>query len=642
MKIKLGRNHFKNLLRIGLGSCLLLAASGGIYYALVVNELELKLKALELRGQSLDSETSILEQGSITKHDELKGFLEFLKSPLNINDEIEKETIRVQGDRVLVLKDFELPGLLDNNCDRFRCLQHRISFSEIPSSLWKGLLGIEDYRFLQHQGVDYISIARAIVADIKAMSLVQGGSTLTQQLAKNMFLSNEKKLERKVREMIYALYLEKSFSKEQIITMYFNEVFWGTVGGVYIKGIDMASRAYFNKTPLELTDFEAAMLIGMLKGPYYYHPLNHPERLKQRTNVVFNRLKELKLVTSDEGVQWSENKWSKWRGELKAKNSSSLLKSIYLTGENAQPGLEPFEKFIFYQSVAKVRGGLAERTKDVDIGVKSLIIDADCTSIECDNKFSYYSKFERNTDDAIFNERHQVGSSLKPIIYQQLLEEGKTLEDEVSTAPITLDLISGKWTPQDSKVDLGPYISLRKAIQKSRNIPLIRAAQEVGFENLETRLIDYFPNLLTPLAQYPAQLLGSIELSLSEIGQAYLKFFKSQCETFERGESSYEESLLYHLAQAEKTTISAAAGKIIKQSLIFGKTGTTNNGLDNWYIAFDGQNFYAIWFGVDSRREGKNLRLYGSNSSFAIFQNFIQYRGKQVSEFLCPSVENKL
>ncbi|MEX0799291.1 MAG: hypothetical protein WD025_07590, partial [Bacteriovoracaceae bacterium] len=189
--------------------------------------------------------------------------------------------------------------------------------------------------------------------------------------------------------------------------------------------------------------------------------------------------------------------------------------------------------------------------------------------------------------------------------------------------------------PDDASYGGVEEVSLKFAIQKSRNIPLIRAAQEVGFNELERRLIKYFPELLIPLKEYPAQLLGAIELSLSDLSGAYLKFFHEQCRNFKQGKSKYEESLLYHLAQADETTISRVAGKVIKQSLIFGKTGTTNKGLDNWYIAFDGQNFYAIWFGVDSAREGKDLKLYGSNSAFKIFQNFIQYRGKQVSEFFC-------
>lgn len=613
-----------------------LALVVGGYLFLVVGELKTKLAVLSIQTKPAQIRHSVLEKGSMARSETLSAYMDFVQGG---EDELEQSfndgSLVREGSKVLVEKDTELLPMLVNQCERYLCMQNRVAFSQIPSSLWKGLLGIEDYRFLQHRGVDPVSIARALVADIKAMSLVQGGSTLTQQLAKNLFLSNEKKLERKLREVIYALYLEQSYSKEQIVTMYFNEVFWGTMGGVYIKGVHMASRIYFGKSPARLDDFEAAMLIGMLKGPYYYHPLKHLERLKARTNIVFKRLRELRLVSSSESLAWSTGEWNSWQERLKKKSESSYLKSLYYTSKNSEAGLDPYEKLVFYEAVARTRKALGERIEGVDVAVKAAIVDSSCESAECDNRFTYYSKFERDLSVAINRERHQVGSVLKPIIYQQLLEEGKALDDEVSTAPITISLPSGKWTPSDSSKDGLEQVTLRYAIQKSRNIPLVRASQEVGFDALEPRLLAYFPNLLTPLREYPAQLLGAIELSLSELSGAYLKFFRNQCESFAKGESKYEESLLYHLAQADETTIARVAGRVIKQSLIFGKTGTTNNGLDNWYIAYDGQNFYSIWFGVDSNRDGKKLKLYGSNSAFRIFQDFIQFRGKQVSEFFC-------
>lgn len=614
----------------------LAALAAGVYVFMAVKELRLKLNTASIQSSASAPKVSVLEPGSIARRQTLERFAVFARGGREaLKRGFEEKSVIARGPKALVEDETNLPPLLPNHCRRYRCLQNRIKFNQIPSSLWKGLLGIEDYRFLQHEGVDPVSIARALIADIKAMSLVQGGSTLTQQLAKNLFLTNEKKLERKLREMIYALYLERAYTKEEIVTMYFNEVFWGALGGVYIKGVDMASRIYFGKAPSELDDFEASILIGMLKGPYYYHPIKHLERLKNRTAVVYERLSKLRLVSSDASLEWNDPQWESWREDLKEKDGSNYLRDIYLAGQNRQNALEPFEKFVFYQAVSRIRKELAPRTKGADIAVKAAIAGAECSSLECAKTFAYYSKFERDLSKAVFEEKHQVGSVLKPIIYQQLLEEGKTLGDTVSTAPVTLDLLSGKWTPSDYSYGDKKEVTLKYAIQKSRNTPLIRFAKETGFDALEERLLDYFPDMLTPLGQYPAQLLGAIELSLNDLTSAYLKFFRRQCERFEKGESAYEESLLYHLAQAEETTIARVAGKVIRQSLIFGKTGTTNNGLDNWYIAYDGQNFYAIWFGVDSRRDEENLKLYGANSAFRIFQDFIQYRGKQVAEFHC-------
>lgn len=635
MGIRLSKLTFKRVIKWSAGAFLVCVALGLLYVFMVVRELKLKLSAYEIRPEEAQKTASILEKGSFTWTNALETYADFAKSRVPLKELREEKKLEKVGSRYLIKDDIELPPIFSNQCARYRCFQNRVPFKEIPSSLWKGLLGIEDYRFLQHKGVDPVSILRALIADIKAMSLVQGGSTLTQQLAKNLFLTNEKRFERKLREVVYALYLERAFSKEEIVTLYFNEIFWGAIGGIYIKGVDMASRVYFGKAPSELDDFEASMLIGLLKGPYYYHPLNHPERLKSRTNVVFNRLRELKLMSADQDLAWSDKKWKSWTDSLRKKHKSGLMKSVYLASKNDQAGLEPFEKFIYYEAVSRARAALSERTEGVDIAVKSAIVSSKCEDLDCPQSFTFYSKTERDRRRALFEERHQVGSVLKPIIYQQLIEEGKSLDDFVSTRPITLKLKSGNWTPNDGDYNGLEEVTLKYAIQKSRNIPLIRAASEVGFEALENRLLDYFPNMLTPLGEYPAQLLGAIELSLNELSKAYLKFLDRQCQDFKSGKSSYEDSLIYFLAQAEETTISRVAGDVIRSSLIFGKTGTTNNGLDNWYIAFDGQNFYATWFGVDSQRAGKKLRLYGSNSAFRIFQNFIQYRGKQVSEFVC-------
>lgn len=600
----------------------------GGYVFVVIEELKSKLELQKLEKSTLVLNESFLEKDSYLIGSDYNFFIRFL------NDSETEINPSTKAGKFLVEEDLTLPAPIINHCRRYLCLQNRVNFENIPSNLWKGLLGVEDFRFLNHQGIDPISIARAIIVDIKAMSFVQGGSTLTQQLAKNLFLSNEKKFQRKIQEMIYAIYLERNFTKDEIITKYFNEVFWGVVGGVSIKGVHMASLIYFSKKPEKLTPFESAILIGMLKGPAYYNPTKRLDRLKIRVAAVFKRLKGLKLYGKNQ-EEWSDEKWQAWSDSLKEYNENKLLLSLFRTLSNDEPTLEPYEKFVFNRSVVYTFKDLKDRIKGLDIAVKTIAINLKCEDINCKELFSYYSKFEREKKKAINEEYHQVGSILKPLIYQEFIDNGKTLEDMVSTKKITLDLISGKWSPKDSDYGGLEEVSLKYAIQKSRNRPLIRTAQEVGFDVLEKSLKEKFPRLFTPLKEYPAQLLGAVELSLGEVAGAYLNFFNTQCSRINNEELEFEESLIYTLAQAEQTTIRNTANKILKNSLIFGKTGTTNNGLDNWYIASDGERFYAIWFGVDSARENKELKLYGSNSAFKIFQYFISYRAKQLRDFYC-------
>jgi penicillin-binding protein 1B len=603
-----------------------------VYISVVVSEVHKKLQLIETEYDSKAKEESVLESGTYVLSDDFDDFINFTEKG---SFQIDEEAMTLVRNKYLINKEVVLPKTLKNDCKRYNCIKFNINFDNINPLLWKGLIGIEDFRFLEHDGIDFKSLLRAFIADVKAMKKVQGGSTLTMQLAKNLFLTNEKKIERKLREMVYASYIEYKLPKEKIITTYFNEIFWGVVGGVYIKGIKAASIAYFDKSPDELTDYESSILIGMLKGPYFYSPTKHLDRLQRRTSVVFNRLKSLSLVGSSKDTVWTEEKWKSWRYKLDKKSKRKSIRSYYNLSKSLGNFLEPFEKFVFYQSITTINSELEKQTKGLDIATKFLALEKTCTEFPCPQSFYHYTKPERNLDKAINLEKHQVGSVLKPIIYEQLVELGKNLSDKVSTKPITLKLVSGKWTPKDSSKVKREFVELRYAVKKSKNIPLIRVANEIGFSKLEPKLLEYFPDLLTPLAEYPAQLLGSIEMSLSELGKSYLKYFKKTCENIKSNKYTFEESILFEMSKAKETTISRVSSKAINDILMFGKTGTTNDGLDNWYIAFDGKVFYAIWFGVDSKRQGKKLRLAGATSAYRIFQNFQIYRGKQLYELYC-------
>jgi len=597
------------------------------------------MEEMRIVSKPKSSNISTLEEGTYILKENLKSFVLFSEMYMPFEkwlaELVDSQKIVSINNTWEIRESIEIPKLIENDCKRYNCMQNRIKFEQLPSNLWKALIGIEDYRFLEHDGVDYVSIIRAFIADVKAMSFVQGGSTLTQQLAKNLFLTNEKKLERKIREMIYAVYIEYKFEKEEILTTYFNEAYWGAVQGVYIKGIYSASIIYFGKPPQDLTDYESSILIGMLKGPNFYHPIRRLERLKNRTSVVYKRLSQLGFVSTDKSIIWDDDKWESWHSKLVNIQGKNDFKIIYQLTKNNSQLWEPFEQYVFLESVNVIKNLYKKQTKDYDVAIKAAIIDKSCTSEECEKSFYYYSKPERNLNKAIRSERHQVGSILKPIIYEQFLKSGKSLDDKVSTKKITLNLKSGDWSPKDgSKVHV-PEVSLRVALQKSKNIPLIRLASEYGFDKLEKDLLPYFPNLLLPLAEYPAQLLGAIELSITEIAGAYLKYFNDTCRSIVNNKYKYEQSILYELSKAGETTVARSANKLLKKILIFGKTGTTNNGLDNWYIAFDGRQFFVIWFGVDSERQDKKMRLSGASTSFRIFQRFLDYRGKQLNELYC-------
>ncbi len=587
-----------------------------------------------LRAATSQSE---LEEDSKVRIYDLNEFLLFSTYPDTPADWLRENQENINRDEKFyyVKKTIAVPALIQNDCEAIYCLQHRVGFEKIPSLLWRGLIGIEDMRFVHHAGVDLKSILRAIVVDIKEMKFVQGGSTITQQLVKNLFFSNERSLIRKIKEIFYALYLESRYSKDEILNAYFNEVSWGTMGGVKIRGFYAASMSFFGKRPEVLSDYEVAILISMLKGTHYYSPIFNPERLKQRAKIVYNKLRELKF-TSGLDSEWSEVKYNKWVKTVLFKHRSRITKDIQRTIVEKQNLLSSYEFFIFLRSINQTISFLGDRVKDKDIAVKAYIGKIGCQN-NC-QPFEYYSKFERDKEVAMIQERHQVGSVLKPIFYQIILNNDKQLQDLVSTEPITLKLFSGEWTPRDSHQASEKEVTVLEALRKSQNIPLIRLASEIGFEKIENEAILYLPQLQSPLSEFPAQMLGAIELSAKDVFETYQQYIQTECLKMSDNEYHFEKSLIFLLSKHDETTISKMIFPELRDVPFFGKTGTTNHGLDNWYISYDRSWLYVIWFGLEGDRRNQELRIAGSSSSFRIFQNFLLNRGKRYSELSCPKL----
>ena len=349
-----------------------LAFAGFMIFTLVViAEAPLdRLERVSAIGKNrLASDQKItLEKSSLINIDELKFFLQFYggrrDSSRFIQDLMEQDGLQKteKSKKLFSLNnDLKIESLLVNDCEQIYCYQHRINFDHIPSQFWKGLMGIEDYRFLDHFGVDLKSIIRAAVIDIIEMKVVQGGSTLTQQLVKNLFYSNEKKLSRKIKEMIVAIYIESKYPKENILEAYFNEVFWGALGGVRIKGIYAASLFYFEKRPREIDPYEASILIGLLKGPNYYRPLKHLDRLIQRTNVVYSKLGELNLYPISSELKWKKDDWTKWAAKLKKRSSEKWHLNMWKSLENKQTYFNAYEKFVFNKKATEIMSFIKTR-----------------------------------------------------------------------------------------------------------------------------------------------------------------------------------------------------------------------------------------------------------------------------------------
>ncbi len=584
-----------------------------------------------------------LEEGSIANYSDLESFYLFSGESEKFSNWISKKseegTITVNKEMVSFNREIDLQTLRENNCRHIYCYQHRVHFNEIPSVFWKGLIGIEDFRFLEHFGIDFKSIMRALITDIKEMSFVQGGSTLTQQLVKNLFLTNEKKISRKLKEVIYAIYIESKYSKEQILEAYFNEVYWGALQGVRIKGIYSASLIYFGKRPEDISSFEASILISMLKGPHYYSPISNIERLKGRSIVVFNRLKELGLLSSRDN-EWKDKDWKAWEKYLARVSKKRFAYNIWSTLGDNPSRLDAFDRYIFRQGVTDLTPFIKSRVKEhaKDISIKAVIGD-----LSGKNLFTYYSRVERSQIKALHGERHLVGSTLKPIFYSIFFDKGKKYDDLVTLDPFTLKLKSGNWSPREAHVPAEKEVTLIDALYHSYNRPVIRIADEIGWDVIEEDVLQRIPGLKTPIGEYPAQLLGGVEKSVIELYEIYRNFVQYECQTDRSNgsEDPFDKNLIFKMSDPNTTTIRNVVEGHLKNLRFFGKTGTSNNGLDNWYIAFDGKLLSVIWVGYEGDRNEAKLKLYGAGTAFRIYQHFITWRGKRFNDLTCDFARNQ-
>lgn len=598
---------------------------------------ETSLGILEEKIENATTDTPIgLEDGSLVKTDELKSFYLFSGEKLSFDEFIfeNKQNNKITDSKELpgllqINQNIEIKNVLKNDCKDVYCYQHYLTFDYIPSIFWKGLIAVEDQRYLEHFGIDFKSVFRAFVTNIRQHRFVQGGSTISQQLVKNIFLTNEKTFSRKLKEVVVSIYIENRYPKEKILEAYLNEIYWGALQGIRVKGVFAASLFYFGKKPIDITSYEGAILISLLKGPSFFSPLKNPDRLKERAKIVYDKLLTENQIPNDPKDIWGPKDWNRFIQRLKELEDKHYYQSMWRAMNDQELGLSRYEKFVLIQKVADVQ----QKIQMKDISVKVIL-----GPVGGAENYSYYSRVERNKEKAIRKETHQIGSTIKPILYSIYEDLGKKLHDLVLTAPIKLKLLSGDWSPKESHRNLEKEVTLIDALLKSYNRPVVRIASELGFDKVEEKLKPYFPQLKTPLSQFPSELLGAPEMSLEDIKHTYSLFIKEECKKIQTGERPTEESVLFALSDPNLTTVEYSVDVIMKKLRFFGKTGTTNNSYDNWYIAFDGKNLSIIWVGYEGARTTKSLGLYGATTAFNVFQNYYRDRGKRFVQFGCNLV----
>ncbi len=521
-----------------------------------------------------------------------------------------------------------------------------IASYKIPDHVKKAFVAIEDTRFYSHPGVDFIGIFRALVQDIRAGSMVQGGSTITQQLAKMLFLKPEKSMVRKIKEAVISLQLEKRYTKDEILGLYLNQAYFGTRAF----GIEAASQAYFGKPVTGLTIGEAALLATLPKAPSAYSPFRNPEKSMERRAVVLNSMFRHGFITRDQYERAMREPlprsphYRKYeapyfvellRQQMEHKYGTATYTSgfrIYSTIDSAmqQAAEEALEKGV--QNIEKrEKKGMQASLVAIDMRtghIKAMVGGFDF----------WQNQFNRATQAL-----RQPGSAFKPFVYATALEDGMTPEDMIADSPISFHgARPGQiWSPKNYDGKYHGAVPLRTAIAKSLNAATVRLAATVGVDNIIDTARKF--GITSDLQPYLPLALGASDVTLAEMVRAYSVFAtgkKVDLIPYERIENRDGIVIDYHYPHSEEVLgeetvkdMKELLGAVVKEGTatrarelgrpVYGKTGTTNDFSDAWFIGFDDRLVVGVWVGRDNHKPIGNKET-GAQAALPIWIDFMK------------------
>ena len=511
-----------------------------------------------------------------------------------------------------------------------------LSPADVPPLLSAGIKLIEDRRFDEHGGVDAHGIARAMWANLKARRVVQGGSTLTQQLVKNYFLTDEQSFGRKATEALMALRLEAHFSKEEILVAYLNEVYLGQDGSRAIHGFGLGSEYYFAKPLTELDVGELAMLIGLVKGPSYYDPRKHPDRALARRNLVLQQLGLAHLIDAAAakhaaamplGLRPPGGSYVPAYLDLVRRH----LKRDYAEADLAAAGLAVYTS-LDPRAQAAAESALTLNLKRLDAGsrVRAAHLEGAVIVAEPNSGDVVAVVGGRDVGTDGFNRaldaRRPIGSLVKPAVYLAALETGRyTAATLIEDAPVELKLGDGSvWAPQNFEHQVYGHVPMARALAESMNLATVKLGLDLGLPKVADALQRL--GLETPPTLNPSLLLGTVEMTPLEVMQVYtslanggfrarlravhaildeqgrpLKSFKVQVEEAAPSAAVYQLDRMLILVTTNGTARDAAA-RLPRGLVAAGKTGTSSDTRDSWFAGFTGSYVAVAWVGYDDNR----------------------------------------
>ena len=536
-----------------------------------------------------------------------------------------------------------------------------VVLAEVPKVLLAAILAAEDERFFQHGGVDTRALARALWANVRAGRVVEGGSTITQQLAKNRLLRSDRTLFRKLQEAWLATAIEWRYSKEQILEAYLNDVYLGQWQGAAIRGVGAASRLYLGKEVHEVTLGEAALLAAMIRAPNNYSPAVSPERARSRRAIVLSRMRDLGKVGQAEYRRALQEpvRAPDWRagGPFAPYAADAIRQEVDALGSHAGGAQRVFSTLDLplqrFAETAVARGLDRLETQLPRLRRLEPAQRLQAALIALDPATGQIRALVGGRDYRIspFNRatlaRRQPGSAFKPFVYvAALAARGErptfTPASLVDDAPITV-MVSGRpWSPRNYRDRYEGRVTVRRALEDSLNAATVRIAQTVGLPAIvETaRAL----GIESDLDAVPAAALGAFEVTPLELARAYLPLASGglahsvrlvesvadgggQSRMATRDEarrvlSPAEAYLMTSLLEGVMRTGTAAGASLLGvPEAVAGKTGTTNDGRDAWFVGYSSNLLVLVWVGFD---DGRPHGLSGAEGALPIWADFMK------------------
>jgi len=544
-----------------------------------------------------------------------------------------------------------------------------IKLEDAPPTLIQGLLSTEDRDFYHHFGVSPKGIARAMWSNLKAGGMVQGGSTITQQLVKNFFLNPKRTLRRKLKEMLMSLILEYRYSKDEILEAYLNEIFLGQDGASAVHGFGLASEFYFGQSLKTLNLHQVATLVALVRGPSEYDPRRRPERTLERRNLVLDSMVVEGYIKASQAEQAkkqplsvasvthrSANRYPAFidlvKRQLKHEYrdedlTSEGLRIVTTLDVNVQDELE--------KSIAGKLEKLEKRPKSDHLETAAIVTRRDSGEIVA-------MAGGRDSDDTGFNRAldavRPIGSLIKPVVYLTALEypDRYNITTPISDTRLQIPAEKGKtWSPDNYDHREHGIVPLHTALTNSYNMSTVRIGMDIGLAKIANNLKNMGVN--RPLEMYPSLLLGASPLSPLEVAQVYQTLAGDGFVTPLRsiravnaadGQALQSYPLTVHqvvdpsatyitntiLQDVMRIGTGRSAYNYMPQDMnLVGKTGTTNEMRDSWFAGFSGDYLAVVWIGRD---DNKPTGLTGSSGALQVWSELMRRVSKQGVQLVAP------